>query len=208
MKTKSVLSFFLILWIMVLTACHHTSDSPNEMSTAEETSAPKAVEVAGDADPVELASRILASPGTVYVLGVGSGEVDAALDVNLDGVSEKILVKDRDSTGYDFSVGEIAIELTYLGSPDDTYEWELVAVSPDGENILVGVNTGIAETGSSSADLFLYDGTGLTNVFSAYIDILDEHTWIDAGEITAIKRTGAPLVNRVHFRWTADENFG
>lgn len=203
-----ILSLVLIFSITLLTACQaaHDSSVTSTAESAEETRAPKEVEVVADADPVALARDILASPGKVYVLGNGSGEVKAALDVNQDGVSETVSVKGRDSAGYDFAVDEAVQELAYLGSTEDTYEWDLVAVSPDGELILIGINTRTAGNSSSVVNIYIYDGAGLTGVFSEAVDILDESTWIDADEITAKKQTSAPLVNHVLFRWTADEN--
>ena len=168
-----------------------------------------------------LRQEILRHPGDVYILGEGyANPLEVLLDVNLDGMPDRISLSVQGGTEQTYRYGEVdgvphvGWELYTLKVNDSTYKigslgakeceplrWNILAFSPDGNDIVFGV-CGITQiVPFKETILFSYDGNSITNVFWNTIDLLAETTTIVMDSIIAERCAHIPFSSRVVFEW-------
>lgn len=167
-------------------------------------------------DGMLLTQRILEAPGKIFLLSTGEDTQSAKMDLNFDAIPEYISIN-----GYGVSYSEYTTkeslevpssklagivlsigEAVYVyDNAEENIFGNVLAVSPDGEHIYIGLRGSSAETRLPITCLFAYDGKNIKHVFSAYIDIIDETTVIGTEQISAILQVKKPIKNTVNFTW-------
>jgi hypothetical protein len=182
-------------------------------------------------EALALTQEILNNPGKVFVLGEGyTNPLEILLDVNVDGVPERIALTCQGEMAknyryseidavlyvtwemYTLSVGEASYEIGYMGKyksgwNDQKYQWNVLAFSPDGERILLALTEAISEEELQGhyTHIVAYDGEKLTLALEDSIDLLGENTVIGKDNLIALKIPFDPFGSRILFEWKVDE---
>ena len=144
-------------------------------------------------EALALTREILTHPGELYILGDGySNPIQLLLDVNNDGTPERVAISCSGEKGYTYSFTEedgqpyvcweditLAVGNGQTEMPmsrDEKYLWRIVAVSLEGEEILLGIQS------EDETVLFRCDGAEVSRVFGG-LNLMADGIYISEGEI-------------------------
>ena len=165
-------------------------------------------------EALALTREILTHPCELYILGDGYGNpMQVLLDVNNDGTPERVALSCSGEKGYTYSfteeeglpyvcwenltlaVGNAQKELSM--ERDEKHLWRIIAMSLDGEKILVGIQAG------DNTALYSYDGEKLSGIISGG-NLFAEDTVISADRLV-MRTTVRPFGNEVVLTWKMGE---